>query len=118
MQGIILAAGMGKRLKKLTANNTKCMVKVNGVALIDRMLHQLQNAKLSRVVIVIGYEGQKLKDYIATLGLNIPIVYVENPSTIQPIIFIRCGWRAITWSKRTLCCLNPILFLKTASSAN
>lgn len=79
MQGIILAAGMGKRLKKLTANNTKCMVKVNGVALIDRMLHQLQNAKLSRVVIVIGYEGQKLKDYIATLGLNIPIVYVENP---------------------------------------
>ena len=40
MQGLILAAGMGKRLKELTQNNTKCMVKVNGVALIDRMLHQ------------------------------------------------------------------------------
>ena len=29
MQAIILAAGMGKRLKELTQNNTNCMVKVN-----------------------------------------------------------------------------------------
>ena len=36
MQAIILAAGMGKRLKELTQNNTKCMVKVNGVSLIDK----------------------------------------------------------------------------------
>ena len=38
MQAIILAAGMGKRLKELTQNNTKCMVKVNGVSLIDLSL--------------------------------------------------------------------------------
>mgnify|MGYP003242170740 CR=1 FL=1 len=44
MQAIILAAGMGKRLKELTQNNTKCMVKVNGVSLIDRLLHQLENS--------------------------------------------------------------------------
>lgn len=41
MQAIILAAGMGKRLKELTRDNTKCMVKVNGVTLIERMLKQL-----------------------------------------------------------------------------
>ena len=40
MQAIILAAGMGKRLKELTQDRTKCMVQVNGVALIDRMLHR------------------------------------------------------------------------------
>ena len=34
MQAVILAAGMGKRLKDLTKNNTKCMVRVNGVTLI------------------------------------------------------------------------------------
>ncbi|MCH4239052.1 MAG: aminotransferase class I/II-fold pyridoxal phosphate-dependent enzyme [Oscillospiraceae bacterium] len=79
MQGIILAAGMGRRLKELTAENTKCMVAVNGVTLIDRLLHQLQALQLSRVVIVVGYQGQKLKDYIGTLGLRIPIVYIENP---------------------------------------
>lgn len=79
MQAIILAAGMGKRLKELTQNNTKCMVRVNGVALIDRMLHQIEKQHLSRIVIVIGYEGQKLIDYIDTLGIQTPIVYVKNP---------------------------------------
>lgn len=79
MQAIILAAGMGKRLKELTQNNTKCMVEVNGVKLIDRMLHQLEKQNLSRVVIVVGYEGQKLIDYIETLGISTPIEYINNP---------------------------------------
>lgn len=79
MQAIILAAGMGRRLKDLTKNNTKCMVKVNGVSLIDRMLHQIDKKNLSRIVIVVGYEGQKLIDYISTLDIETPIIYVNNP---------------------------------------
>ena len=79
MQAIILAAGMGKRLRELTQNNTKCMVRVNGVTLIDRMLHQIEKHHLSRVVIVVGYEGQKLIDYIGTLGIQTPIVFIDNP---------------------------------------
>lgn len=79
MQAIILAAGMGRRLKNLTKDNTKCMVKVNGVTLIERMLHQLEKLNLSKIVIVVGYEGQKLKDYISTLNIGTKISYVENP---------------------------------------
>ncbi len=79
MQAIILAAGMGRRLKELTQNNTKCMVKVNNVTLIDRMLHQIEKLHLSRIVIVVGYEGEKLIDYIGSLCIQTPIVYVNNP---------------------------------------
>ena len=61
MQAIILAAGMGKRLGALTKDNTKCMIKVNGVTLIDRLLIQLSSLQLSRVVIVVGYKGDKLR---------------------------------------------------------
>ena len=70
MQAIILAAGMGKRLKDLTQDNTKCMVQVNGVTLIDRMLHQLEKRKLSKIVIVVGYKAQLLIDYINTLAIR------------------------------------------------
>ena len=70
---------MGRRLKELTSDNTKCMVKVNGVTLIDRALHQLDALGLSKIVIVVGYEGQKLIDYIATLEIATPICYVDNP---------------------------------------
>ena len=51
MQAIILAAGMGKRLKELTKNNTKCMVKVNDVTLIECMLsQQLRLHKTKRIL--------------------------------------------------------------------
>ncbi len=70
---------MGKRLKELTQNNTKCMVKVNGITLIDRMLHQIEKLHLSRIIIVVGYEGQKLIDYIDSLDIQTPTVYINNP---------------------------------------
>lgn len=79
MQAIILAAGMGKRLKELTQNNTKCMIKVNGVTLIERMLRQIEKQNVSKIIIVVGYEGQKLIDFIGTLDIHTPIKFVENP---------------------------------------
>lgn len=79
MQGIILAAGMGKRLKELTNNNTKCMVKVNGTTLIERALSQLDKLNLSRIVIVIGYEGKKLVEYVKSLEIKTKVLFVENP---------------------------------------
>lgn len=79
MQAIILAAGMGRRLGEFTANNTKCMLEVNGVRLIDRMLHQLDKLNLCRIVIVIGYEGKNLKDYLTSNYPDSRIVFLENP---------------------------------------
>lgn len=80
MQAVILAAGMGKRLGELTKGNTKCMVEVNGVSLIDRALGQLASLDLNRVVIVVGYEGKKLMDYIGNrYDGRLKIEYIENP---------------------------------------
>ena len=78
MQAIILAAGMGKRLGDLTKDNTKCMVKDNGVPLIDRLLTQLSRFSLVKVIIVIGYEGKKLRDYIGQEYKGLAIEYIEN----------------------------------------
>ena len=79
MQSIILAAGMGKRLKNLTKDNTKCMVKVNGISLIERLLTQIEKQdSIDRIIIVIGYKGNELKEYISSLNIDIPITYIEN----------------------------------------
>ena len=80
MQAIILAAGMGRRLGELTHDNTKCMVAVNGVPIIDRLLGQLGRQQLERVVIVVGYKGQELKEHIGHRYDDVlKIEYVENP---------------------------------------
>ena len=80
MQAIILAAGMGRRLGEYTKDNTKCMLPVNGVRLIDRLLSQLSKLELNRVVIVVGYQGQNLIDYIGDrYDKQLKIEFVENP---------------------------------------
>lgn len=80
MQAIILAAGMGRRLGEYTRDNTKCMLPVNGERLIDRVLGQLSQLGLSRVVIVVGYKGQNLIDYIGhRYDDRLNIEYVNNP---------------------------------------
>lgn len=80
MQAIILAAGMGRRLGEYTKDNTKCMLPVNGERLIDRLLTQLAALQLERVVIVVGYKGQNLIDYIGNrYDGRLSIEYVNNP---------------------------------------
>ena len=87
MQAIILAAGMGRRLGNYTKDNTKCMVPVNGVRLIDRLLGQLAKQPLNRVIIVVGYKGKELREYIETTYLSpltshlspLKIEFAENP---------------------------------------
>lgn len=79
MQAIILAAGMGKRLGELTQGNTKCMIRVGGETLIERVLRQLDALHLSRIIIVIGYKGAELQEYLANVSVQTPIVFVENP---------------------------------------
>ena len=81
MQAIILAAGMGKRLGALTRNNTKCMIQVNGGKLIERRMRQLDSLSpsLEKIVIVTGYEGEKLKTFLSQLDISTPVEYVDNP---------------------------------------
>jgi len=80
MQAIILAAGMGRRLGELTKDQTKCMVPVLGVRLIDRLLGQLSKLSLQRVIIVVGYKGQELREYIGNrYDDRLRLAYAENP---------------------------------------
>ena len=80
MQAILLAAGMGRRLGKYTRDNTKCMLPVNGVRLIDRMLEQLCQLNLSRLVLVVGYKGKELMEYIGDrYDGRLKIEFAENP---------------------------------------
>ena len=79
MQSIILAAGMGKRLKKYTKDGTKCMVPVNGKPIIDYTLESLSKAGIKKITVVIGYKGEKLKNYIKDKYPYLEINFIENP---------------------------------------
>ena len=81
MQVIILAAGMGKRLGELTQNNTKCMIRVNGVTLIERVLDQFSKLKLNKVIMVIGYKGEELRSFIGDSYKAVSYTHLTLPTT-------------------------------------
>lgn len=78
MQAVILAAGMGRRLKEHTRDKTKCMVMVGGQTLIERSMRILDQERLSRIILVTGYQAQGLKEHVDSLGLATPVIYVDN----------------------------------------
>ncbi|MCP4283458.1 MAG: aminotransferase class I/II-fold pyridoxal phosphate-dependent enzyme [Gammaproteobacteria bacterium] len=78
MQAIILAAGMGRRLGKVTADNTKCMVKIHDLTLIERMLDILAKTEVSRVILVVGYKSKNVKNLVGRKYKGMQIHYVTN----------------------------------------
>ena len=78
MQAMILAAGMGRRMKKHTKHNTKCMIEVGGKSLLERVVEALVYAGIDKLVMVIGYEAEVLRKYIEEKNFPLSIEYVYN----------------------------------------
>lgn len=78
MQAVILAAGMGKRLGKLTQNSTKCMVPFNDRRLIDYTVDAAIDAGVNRIVMVVGHGAHEVKEYLGTSRRGVPVHYVLN----------------------------------------
>jgi len=93
MQAVILAAGMGRRLKKLTENQSKCMVPVNGVPMIERMLRQLDRYGLEQIILVTGHKGSSCVP-LSLLSPYIPRWFFwKIRSMIPPTTSILSTWQ-------------------------
>jgi len=79
MQALILAAGTGSRLGKYTQDNTKCMLEINGNTLIMQALEKLNNVRITKLILVVGYKKENLIKHVGNRYKNIIIEYVENP---------------------------------------
>lgn len=78
MQVLIPAAGMGKRLGLETADKTKAMVEIYGKTLIERCLDAVVEHDVDRIILVVGYQKEKLKEFIGSSYKDVDVVYVEN----------------------------------------
>ena len=77
-EAIILVAGMGTRLRPLTDTNHKCLTEVNGVPILLNALKVLNNNKFSRVILVVGYLREQIKEVIGDAYQNMKIEYAVN----------------------------------------
>ena len=78
MKAIILASGVGKRLRPLTDRYPKSLLRVGGRALIDYQLEALAKHGICDIVITTGHLGKNLEEYVRKTSA-IPIQFVHNP---------------------------------------
>ena len=79
MRAVILAAGMGIRLRPLTYKIPKPLIKVDGISLIERSLDHLNELKIKDVIIVLGYLNELFRKKIGKKYKEIQITYIYNP---------------------------------------
>ena len=72
MIGVILAAGMAKRLRPLTDTKPKCLLKVGERTLLERTVCAMQQAGITEFVVVTGYLADQIVDFLGTLNSQLP----------------------------------------------
>lgn len=80
MTGIILAAGIGLRLRPLTEALPKALLPVGGKPLLQRSLEALTSAGLGRCVIVTGYLQEKIEEFVRRLHPPLAVEFIHNPA--------------------------------------
>ena len=71
MNAIILAAGMGTRLRPLTNDRPKCLVEVNGVPMVERQIHFLKEKGIEDITLISGYKAEALDFLKEKYGVDI-----------------------------------------------
>ena len=76
---LLLAAGIGSRLAPLTDELPKCLVCVSGVPILERLVRCLDSLGFERLVVVIGYRAEMIRDYLGESFGGIAVEYLVSP---------------------------------------
>jgi len=76
---LLLAAGTGSRLAPLTDNTPKCLVAVNKISILERLLNSLEEHNFNRLVVVLGHQADCIRDYLGTRKRGMDITYITSP---------------------------------------
>jgi choline kinase len=76
---LLLAAGTGSRLAPLTDKTPKCLVSVNEIAILERLVFALRSHNFKRLVIVVGHQADCIRNFLGTRAGGMEITYITSP---------------------------------------
>ena len=76
---LLLAAGTGSRLRPLTLNAPKCLTEVSGEPILGRLVDNLRIQGIERLVVVTGYMGNCIREFLEENAPDLQVNYVFNP---------------------------------------
>ena len=84
LTAIILAAGLGSRLRPLTDETPKPLLDVGGRTILDRQLERIAAAGIARAVVVTGYRAAQVAEHLERRPPPVPVQLAATPTTPPP----------------------------------
>ncbi len=78
MKAIILAAGIGSRIRPLTDNKPKSLLEVAGKTILERMISNIIEVGIEEVIVITGYLEEQIKEYVQSKYPSLNVVYIRN----------------------------------------
>jgi len=78
MKAIILAAGVGSRIRPLTDNSPKCLLKIGDSTILEMMISHIQGCGINEIVFVLGYLQEQIKEYVKTNFPDLKAYFITN----------------------------------------
>lgn len=78
MKAVILAAGIGSRIKPLTDTKPKSLIEVDGKPILERMLESIRAIGISDVAIIVGYLPDQIREFALSKFPNIKFTFIKN----------------------------------------
>ncbi|MFQ5710145.1 MAG: NTP transferase domain-containing protein [Candidatus Geothermarchaeales archaeon] len=110
MKALVLSAGEGTRLGELTRQKPKALVRLAGVPLLGRVLHNLREAGVHEVCIVIGFRGDEIREEISGDYAGLKVHYIENPDYEKGNLYSLHAARGFFERDNFLLCMTDHLF--------
>jgi choline kinase len=95
MEAVILAAGIGKRLRPITADRPKCLLEIDGKTLLERQVDQLRQNGIRHIGIVVGYMAMRVMDRVRP-GDGISYIYNPHYATSNNVVSMRMALDRVT----------------------
>ncbi|MFC1513259.1 sugar phosphate nucleotidyltransferase [Thermodesulfobacteriota bacterium] len=77
---LLLAAGTGSRLAPLTDQMPKCLVPVNEISILERLVDSLQEHRFKKLVIVVGHQADAIRNFLGSRAGGMDITYITSPA--------------------------------------
>ena len=107
MKALILAAGLGSRLRPLTDQKPKALVQYNGRELIDYQISALASQQIEEIIVVVGYEASRIKNFIKANYPTLKIRIIENKEFSSS----NSAFSSINWPRLVLMIITPTAFI-------
>ncbi len=78
VKAVLLAAGVGSRIRPLTDNSPKSLLDVAGKSILQRMLENVEAVGITDVIVITGYLEEQLKDFITKNFPNLNVIFKRN----------------------------------------